>query len=138
KDQESLYILMNLEKFAQKERIQLTFKKLLIHIEDSRYKSELISFLEKVEHFSFPVEVINVYEEVAKRFWKQHHQIFEEEKDINLLIVGYDALGKQMAAEANKTHQKSRTKQSMTLTILDNFSDNELLNNIEKIPFHIE
>src|SRR5699024_1773039 len=66
KDQESLYILMSLEEFAQKERIQLTFKKLLIHIEDSRYKSELISFLEKVEHFSFPVEVINIYEEVAR------------------------------------------------------------------------
>src|SRR5690625_6196190 len=47
-------------------------KKLLIHIEESRYKTELMAFLEKVEHFSFPVEVINVYEEVAKRFWKYH------------------------------------------------------------------
>src|SRR5699024_359439 len=48
-DQDSLYTLMNLEKFSQKENIQFTFKKLLIHIEDNRYKTELISFLEKVE-----------------------------------------------------------------------------------------
>src|SRR5699024_11324435 len=78
-DQDSLYTLMNLKKFSQKENIQFTFKKLLIHIEDNRYKTELISFLEKVEHFSFPVEIMNVYEEVAKRFWKSHPYILEEQ-----------------------------------------------------------
>src|SRR5699024_12576620 len=89
-NQDSLYTLMYLEKFSQKENIQFTFNKLLIHIEDNRYKTELISFLEKVEHFSFPVEIMNVYEEVAKRFWKSHPYILEEQTDTHLLIVGYD------------------------------------------------
>src|SRR5699024_8086532 len=93
-DQGSLYTLMNLQKSTQKENIQFTFKKLQIHIEDNRYKTELISFAEKVEHFSFPVEIMNVYEQVAKRFWKSHPYILEEQADTHLLIVGYDALGR--------------------------------------------
>src|SRR5699024_12484598 len=101
-DQDSLYTLMNLEKFSQQENIQFTFKKLLIHIEDNRYKTDLISFLEKVEHFSFPVEIMNVYEEVAKRFWKSHPYILEEQADTHLIIVGYNALGRQISSEAEK------------------------------------
>src|SRR5699024_4023970 len=67
KDQQSLYVLMNLEKFSQREKTKLRFKKLLIHIEDNRYRRELLSFLRKIDHFSFQVEVLNVYEEMAKR-----------------------------------------------------------------------
>src|SRR5699024_3352607 len=82
-DQESLNVLMRLEKFARARDIQFSFNKVLIHIEDNRYKTELKSFLEKVEHFSFPVEVVNVYEEVARRFWRTHKQIFTEQDDIH-------------------------------------------------------
>src|SRR5699024_8207497 len=77
-DQDSLYTLMNLEKFSQKENIQFTFKKLLIHIEDNRYKTELISFLEKVDHFSFLDEIMNVYEEMDCLFVMSHSYILEE------------------------------------------------------------
>src|SRR5699024_6927479 len=136
KDQDSLYLLMNLEKFSQKEKIQFTFKKLLIHIEDNRYKTELISFLEKVEHFSFPVEIINVYEEVAKRFWRYHPYILEEQEDTHLLIVGYDSLGRQIVSEAEKAYHKSRRKkQEFLITVLDSFPEYKLLDNIEEIPF---
>lgn len=138
KDQDSLYTLMNLEKFSQKENIQLTFKKLLIHIEDNRYKTELISFLKKVEHFSFPVEIMNVYEEVAKRFWKSHSYILEEQTDTHLLIVGYDSLGRQIASEAEKAYQKSTNEHGPLITVLDRFLEYKFLDNIEEIPFDIE
>ena len=138
KDQESLHTLMQLERYAQQKHISLTLKKLMIHIEESRYKTELIAFLEKVEHFSFPVEVINVYEEVAKRFWKYHQTVFEEEADIHLLIIGYEAFGQQIAQVARKSYHQSNRKQKMTITTLDKFLEYQLKNNIEKIPFDIE
>jgi len=138
KDQDSLYTLMNLEKFSRNKKIKLTFKRLIIHIEDNHYKIELLSFLEKVEHFSFPVEVINVYEEVARRFWNCHQSIFEEQNDIHMLVVGYNAFGKQIVSEAEEAHHQSRTNQKITMTILDEFPEYKQLNNIEKIPFNIE
>src|SRR5690625_2092420 len=138
KDQDSLYVLMNLEKYARHKNIQLTFTKLLIHIEDNRFKTELISFLEKVEHFSFPVEVINVYEEVSKRFWKQHQYIFKQQKDIHVLIVGYNSFGKQIVSEAEKTHHHSLTNQNFTMTVLDEFPEYSQLGYLEKVPFNIE
>lgn len=138
KDQESLYTLMNLEKFSRYKKVQLRFNRLIIHIEDNHYKVELLSFLEKVEHFSFPVEVINVYEEVARRFWNRHQCIFEEQDDIHVLLVGYNAFGKQIVSEAEKAHRQSRTNQKLTMTILDEFQEYKQLNNIEKVPFKIE
>ncbi|MBU5467070.1 hypothetical protein KQI49_09575 [Virgibacillus sp. MSJ-26] len=138
KDQDSLYTLMNLEKFSRNKKIKLTFKRLIIHIEDNHYKIELLSFLEKVEHFSFPVEVINVYEEVARRFWNCHQSIFEEQNDIHMLVVGYNAFGKQIVSEAEEAHHQSRTNQKITMAILDEFPEYKQLNNIEKIPFNIE
>jgi len=117
--------------------VQLRCKKLLIHIEDNRYRTELISFLEKIDHFSFKVEVINVYEEMARRFWKNHYEIFEEQNDIHLLVVGYDSFGKQIVAEAVRMyHQKM--KQKLSVTILDSFPEYTSPNRIEKIPFNIE
>jgi|SRR5690625_2415447 len=136
-DQESLYVLMNLEKFSQNKNIKLSFVKLLIHIEDNRYKTELISFLEKVEHFSFPVEVINVYEEVARRFWMQHSYIFKEQKDAHVLVVGYDSLGKQIVSEGEKAHYQSGTNQTYTMTLLEKFPEYQQQDNVEKIPFDI-
>src|SRR5699024_7699371 len=87
--------------------------KLMIHIEESRYKAELIAFLEKVEHFSFPVEVMNVYEEVAKRFWKYHQTVFEGQADIHMLIIGYEAFGQRLAQEARKKHHESNSKMDL-------------------------
>src|SRR5699024_4263357 len=40
KDQESLHTLMQLERHAKQKQFSLTLKKLLIHIEESRYKTE--------------------------------------------------------------------------------------------------
>src|SRR5699024_1729799 len=132
------YTLMNLEKFSQKENIQFTFKKLLIHIEDNRYKTELISFLEKVEHFSFPVEILNVYEELAKRFWKSHPYILEEQTDTHLVIGEYDVLGRKSASEVERAYQKSTHKQGFLVTVLDRFSEYKFLYSMEEIPFDIE
>lgn len=137
-DQDSLTVLMNLEKFAREKNIQLSFKKLLIHIDDNRYKAELNSFLEKVEHFSFPVEVINVYEALAKRFWKQHLSLFEEPRPYHFLIVGYHALGKQIVQEAERIYREHSPAYPLNVTILDAFPKISHSNHIEKIPFQIE
>src|SRR5699024_5949265 len=59
-DQESLYILMHLDEYIRKKDIQSTVEKFIVQVENERYQSELVSFFKKVEHFSFPVEVINV------------------------------------------------------------------------------
>ena len=137
-DQKSLNVLMRLEDFARTKKIQLSLKKLLIHIEDNRYKKELISFLDKVDHFSFPVEAINVYEEVARRFWRTHKHIFTEPEDIHILIVGYDSFGKQIAAEANQLHLQNDNKQLLSMTVLDRFPEYKRMGHIEEIPFDIE
>ena len=138
KDQQSLYVLMNLEKFSQREKTKLRFKKLLIHIEDNRYRRELLSFLRKIDHFSFQVEVLNVYEEMAKRFWKYHQSIFETKKDVHLLVVGYDMFGRQITSEAERTYQQTNMKQKLMMTILDEFPERTISERIEKIPFYIE
>src|SRR5699024_3951472 len=96
------------------------------------------SFLEKVEHFSFPVEIMNVYEEVAKRFWQSPPYVLEEQADTHLLIVGYDALGRQIASETEKAYQKSTNKQGFLITVLDSFSEYKFLDSMEEIPFDIE
>ena len=138
RDQQSLDVLMNLEKFSQIEKVHLRLTKLLIHIEDYRYRRELLSFLEKIDHFSFHVEVINVYEEMARQFWRKHQSIFQLTDDVHMLVVGYDAFGKQLISEAEKTFQQIDTKQTLQVTVLDNFPERTLSGNIEKVPFHIE
>src|SRR5699024_2376868 len=99
---------------------------------------ELLSFLEKIDHFSFHVEVINVYEEMARQFWRKHQSIFQLTDDVHMLVVGYDAFGKQLISEAEKAFQKTDTKQTLQVTVLDDFPERTLSGSIEKVPFHIE
>ncbi|HLR54366.1 MAG TPA: hypothetical protein VK078_06515 [Pseudogracilibacillus sp.] len=138
KDQDSLYVLMKIEEFARKEKAPLALKKLLIHMEENHYKKELTSFLNEVEHFSFPVEVVNVYEEIAKRFWKKHPLVIEGEKATHLLIVGYDNLGQQIAAEANKVSRKNELNHECLITVLGDFTSRANIGNMEMIPFNIK
>src|SRR5699024_1542993 len=107
---------------------------LLIHIEDNRYKKELISFLDKVDHFSFPVEAINVYEEVATRLWRTHKHIFTEPEDIHIMIVGYDSFGKQIDAAANQLQLQNDNKQLLSITVLDRYAEYKLICNIKEMP----
>src|SRR5699024_11010513 len=116
----------------------LALKKLLIHMEENHYKKELTSFLNEVEHFSFPVEVVNVYEEIAKRFWKKHPLVIEGEKATHLLIVGYDNLGQQIAAEANKVTRQNELNHECSITVLGDFTSRANVGNMEKIPFNIK
>lgn len=139
RDQDSLYILMNLERFSRNKNIQLQLKKIIIHIEDERYKRDLSSFLKKVEHFSFPIKIINVYEEVARVFWQNHPLIIQKQKDIHILIVGYDSFGRQIASEAEKSyHRLCNNNERLKMTILGDFPEYKLIDNIEKIPFNMK
>src|SRR5699024_346217 len=134
----SLYVLMKIEEFARKEKAPLALKKLLIHMEENHYKKELTSFLNEVEHFSFPVEVINVYEEIAKLFWERHPLVIQGEKATQLIIVGYDNLGQQIAAEANKVTRQNELKHECSITVLGDFTSRANVGNMEKIPFNIK
>src|SRR5699024_5521125 len=80
----------------------------------------------------------NRNEEVAKQFLKSHTYILKEQADTHLLIVGYDALGRQIASEAEKAYQKSTNKQGPLITVLDRFSEYKFLDSMEEIPFDIE
>lgn len=137
-DQNNLYILLKLEQFFQDLTVQRIFKKLIIHIEEHHYKAELISFLKTVNLIPAPTKVINVYEEVAKRFWKKHQAVFQHGNDVHLLVVGHDSFGKQIISEAEKSFQKNKKDGQFTITILDEFMEREVCGNIEKIPFNIE
>src|SRR5699024_6606966 len=106
----------------------------IVQVENERYQSELISFFKKVEHFSFPVEVINVYEEIAKRFWQSHKAILENDSRLNFLLVGYGRLGKQIVNGA--LYFASNDK--LNFTVLDHFEKEEKSGSIELIPFNIE
>src|SRR5699024_2050722 len=106
-DRESLFVLMNLEKYARQKKLTLNMDKVIIELEDNRYKMELLSFLEKVEYFSFPVEVINVYEAVARNFWKYHQEILQTTNEIHFLIVGYQAFGQQLVRTIEEIDQNS-------------------------------
>src|SRR5699024_12381184 len=100
------------------------------------YKIELTSFLNEVEPFSFPVEVVNVYEEIAKRFWKKHPLVIEGEKATHLLIVGYDNLGQQIAAEANKVTRQNELNHECLITVLGEFTSRANVGSMERIPFN--
>src|SRR5699024_333725 len=67
-----------------------------------------------------------------------HKHIFKEQKDIHILIVGYDSFGNQIAAEAEQLQLQSGNKHSFTMTVLDRFPEYKRLGNVEKIPFNIE
>ena len=133
-DQESLYVLMHLDEYIRKKNFQSTVKKVIVQIENERYQSELVSFLNKVEHFSFPVEIINVYEEIAKRFWQNHENILEDDSNLNFLVVGYERLGKQIVHRALDVSSEKK----LTFTVLDHFSEEEKKGSIEVISFNIE
>jgi len=133
-DQESLYVLMHLDEYIRKKNFQSTVKKVIVQIENERYQSELVSFLNKVEHFSFPVEIINVYEEIAKRFWQNHENILEDDSNLNFLVVGYERLGKQIDHRALDVSSEKK----LTFTVLDHFSEEEKKGSIEVISFNIE
>lgn len=138
KDKDSLYLLMKLEEYAKKQKSQLSLQKALVHIEENRYKDELISFLRNVEHFSFAVEVINVYEEIARKFWKRHDSIIKENNKAHLLVVGYGALGKQMVSEASKAKHHSGLQHPFAITVLDSSPKASWTAHIEKLSFDIE
>lgn len=138
KDQDSLYVLMNLEKYARREKVKLALDKLIIHLEDNRYQTELMDFLENVNHFSFPVQVMNVYEEVAKEFWKDHEEIFAKEHPVHLLMVGFNVFGRQLAFEAEALHEKRKVTKDLTITIFDDFAKREKWNDMEQVPFNKE
>src|SRR5690625_7903266 len=55
-----------------------------------------------------------------------------------MLVVGYNAFGKQIVFEAAEAHHQSRTNQKSTMALLDEFPEYKQLNNIEKTPFNIE
>src|SRR5699024_2487183 len=120
-DQESLYVLMHLDKYIREKDIQSTVEKVIVQVENERYQSELISFLKKVEHFSFPVEIMNVYEEIAKRFWQSHEAVLEKDSRLNFLLVSYEWLGKQIVDRA--LHVASSDK--LNFTVLDQFEKEE-------------
>src|SRR5699024_3877227 len=111
---------------------------LVIHLEDNRYQRELMDFLENVNHFSFPVEVMNVYEEVAKIFWDKHEHIFAQEHPVHLLMVGFNVFGRQLAFEAEALHAKRDSANDLTITIFDDFAKREKWNDMEQVPFNKE
>src|SRR5699024_5626951 len=49
KDRDSLYVLMKLEEYIKSKPKSWSLNKVLVHIEDARYKKELKAFLEHVE-----------------------------------------------------------------------------------------
>jgi len=134
-DQDSLSLLMNLQKFSQTENIELRFSRLLIHIEDNRFKLALKTFLEEVEHFSGQVMMMNVYEEVAKKFWRNHSHIFDN--DAHLLIVGFNQLGEQISAIAQEEHSQIQPTSHLAITVLDNSVSNKAVNPIEFVAFDL-
>lgn len=116
-DCDSLSLLMNAQRFSQSEKIQFSVHRLLIHIENDRFKLALKTFLEKVGHFSGQVMVVNVYEEVAKEFWQNHAHILKE--DAHLLIVGFNLLGEQISIIANEMHHHIHSDSELAITVLD-------------------
>lgn len=115
KDRESLRVLMRLETYAQASRMSFRTKKVLIHVEASRFKYELQSFLKGVEHFSFPVQIMNVYETIAKKFWQDHTSQFKQFDQLNLLVVGYNALGKEIIEQVNRFSEKNKIQTAVTV-----------------------
>lgn len=161
KDQDSLYVLMSLEKYVRAKQLSLNVKKLIIHLEDNRYQAELMSFLQNVEHFSFPVEVINVYEAVAKQFWHNHEAIFagdvtdgvrlsdapssmpvsdaatvDAATDVHLLVIGYDSFGKQLVMEAEKCNERVGVMQDFSITVFDAFPVSDIAGRVRFVPFN--
>lgn len=133
-DRESLYVLMHLDQYIRRKKINTQVKKVIIQIENEPYQEELTSFLARVEHFAFPVEIMNVYEEVARRFWEQHERILKSKEVLHFLIVGYESLGRQLALAT----QKRNHEPPLEMTIVDRFPSYERRGSIEKIPFDIE
>ncbi|HLQ74307.1 MAG TPA: NAD-binding protein [Bacillota bacterium] len=133
-DQDSLYVLMHLDQYIRQQKYAVSLNKVIVQIENERYQSELESFLKKVEHFAFPVDIINVYEEVAKRFWKSHSSILTSDSSSHFLVVGYEKLGKQMIHEVSKkqTHNKAH------ITVIDHFAKEETDDFVTMIPFDME
>src|SRR5699024_10616318 len=79
-----------------------------------------------------------VDEEMVRQFWRKHQSIFQLTHDVHMLVVGYDAFGKQLISEAEKAFQQTDTKQTLQVTVLDDFPERTLSGSIEKVPFHIE
>src|SRR5699024_12215424 len=94
KDSDSLYTLMELENYAQKDPTRFQLKKLIIHLENVRYRNELTTFIEDMEGFSFSVEIMNIYDQLARKFWSEHGSFLQAEEALQLLIIGYKAIGK--------------------------------------------
>src|SRR5699024_3774713 len=55
-----------------------------------------------------------------------------------LLMNGYDNLGNQIAAEANKVTRQNELNQECSITVLGDFTSRANVGNMEKIPFNIK
>src|SRR5699024_8317839 len=70
--------------------------------------------------------------------WKKHPLVIEGEEATHLLIVGYDNLGQQIAAEENKVRRKNELNHECTITVLGDFTSRVNVENIEQIPYNIK
>lgn len=132
KDRDSLYVLMELEEFTR--RVTSKIKKVLIHLENYRYRRELTAFVKNMEHFSFPVVTMNVYEAMAEQFWKNHAKILEKPDKLHLLMVGYGELGQQLSLQA----KQMGSEEKLAITVLEDRETESLQDGMTFIPFREE
>lgn len=129
KDRDSLYVLMELEKFTRGMTSEI--EKVVIHLENYRYRRELASFVNNIEHFSFPVVTMNVYEAMASQFWENHASILHTTENPHLLMVGYGELGKQLSMKAKQMAQH----ENIAITVLDDRETKTVQDNMNFLPF---
>lgn len=132
KDRDSLYVLMELEQYTR--RVTNNIKKVVIHLENYRYRRELTAFIKNIEHFSFPVVTINVYEAMATEFWKDHASLLQTTENPHLLMVGYGELGEQLSLKAKQMAENK----NLAITVLEDRETEIVQDNITFIPFREE
>src|SRR5699024_11255990 len=98
--------IIELDNILELQQNQIILQKLIIHLENVRYQKELTSFIENMEGFSFHVEMINVYNMLSVKFWREHEHLFRKSERLDLLVVGNGKIGTEMVAEAEKMYEK--------------------------------
>lgn len=132
KDRDSLYVLMELEQFTK--QVTSEIEKVVIHLENYRYRRELAAFVKNIEHFSFPVVTMNVYEAMATQFWESHATLLQTTENPHLLMLGYGEMGEQLSLKAK---QMARDK-NLAITVLEDRERETVQDNMTFIPYREE
>jgi len=100
RDIDNVFRYIDIQQYFEKSNTR-PINDLIIQIEHERYKEQILSITKTyVGETPDNVQVVNIYDELAKSIWQEHADLLNRDQaSIHFLIVGFQSIGQQITNE---------------------------------------